>query len=483
MKNKILIFFLLIITLQSIAQSKHGIKWVTGFNGNVINFENNTITTSHGNYINKYFQSGNSNICDTNGKLILCSDGFNIYDSNANYIDGGDTLVNKDYYFHYNGFSPYSQSSIFLPMDSDKYYFITPCNSEGNLCYSCPFNILLYNVIDMQANGGAGKVIKRMQLAKDSLRFSRTQMMACRHGNGKDWWLLKQGYDSNIVHKFLFTQDSVYYKGIQKFNAPVFGNWDLYGQSTFNADGSKYATAVQATDNPGYVSIFDFDRCYGTLSNLEIIHAPQIVFPPNSSTFDQLTTGLAYSPNGRFLYVALQYDIYQYDTQDSSWFIVAGMDTTFAKFQLYANIYLGADNKLYIGNFGGTSKQMSVIDNPDVKGIGCNFCPRCLRLDSLGTNAYVGTPPCMPNYSLGARECYPESTNEIIDKQNVLVVYPNPASTRIFINTKSKQKKELYNSMGQLIFSTKSNEIDVSRLSKGVYYIKCEGQSKKVIIE
>jgi len=32
----------------------------------------------------------------------------------------------------------------------------------------------------------------------------KTQMMACRHGNGKDWWLLKQEGDSANVHVFLF---------------------------------------------------------------------------------------------------------------------------------------------------------------------------------------------------------------------------------------------------------------------------------------
>ncbi|MBK9480862.1 MAG: hypothetical protein IPO02_02515 [Bacteroidetes bacterium] len=49
------------------------------------------------------------------------------------------------------------------------------------------------------------------------------------------------------------------------------------------------------------------------------------------------------------------------------------MDTTFNKFQHYEASYYGGDGKLYIGNFGGTSKQMSRIDNPDVKGAGLHF--------------------------------------------------------------------------------------------------------------
>ncbi|MBK9482958.1 MAG: hypothetical protein IPO02_13450 [Bacteroidetes bacterium] len=43
---------------------------------------------------------------------------------------------------------------------------------------------------------------------------------------------------------------------------------------------------------------------------------------------------------------------------------------------------------------------MSVIDKPDVKGSGCQFCRKCFRLD----NVYTGFngPPNMPDYNLGA---------------------------------------------------------------------------------
>jgi hypothetical protein len=43
--------------------------------------------------------------------------------------------------------------------------------------------------------------------------------------------------------------------------------------------------------------------------------------------------------------------------------------------------------------------------------------------------------------------------------------------------------KELYNAVGQLIFSTKADEIDVSHFAKGVYYLKCGILTRKVIIE
>jgi hypothetical protein len=475
-----------------------------GGGGQRVKFNNGNITTNDNYYIFTYFSSGNSNICDTNGNLILASDGYNIYDSTGNYIDGGDTLVPKYHYEQKNGWSLYSQSSIFLPMDSDKYYFVTPAFSDAQYldCQQnnhCFFDLLLYNVIDMKANGGAGKVTQRMIPLMQNAELSKTQMMACRHANGKDWWLLKQGGDSNIVYKFLFTQDSVIDKGRQVFNDPVWGVWDLEGQSVFNDTGDRYASTVKSLDvPPGKISILNFDRCYGKLDNLKVITAPPTIFPPDTTKIDQSTNGLAFSPNGRFLYATMHYNVYQYDLQDDTWFQVAGMDTIYQKFNIYSTLYKAPDGKLYVGRHDGLSKRWSTIDNPDVKGAGCNFCPNCFRIDSLGANAYLGTPPCMPNYSLGAKVCDPEGVEDVVKDESELVVYPNPTSTILYITslrgTKqsnyqiasqslAKTSKALYNSVGQMVLSTKENEIDVSNLPRGVYFLKVGNMVRKVIVE
>jgi hypothetical protein len=490
-------YFLFIIILISYyysnAQSKLGNTWITGLGGQLIKFSNSNVYSNNSTYFPSYFTSGNSNICDTSGKLILASDGYNVYDSLGSIIEGGDTLVPKNFYIQESGWSIFSQSSIFLPIDSGKYYFITPTQSNlaHQSCYvnltGCYFDLLLYNVIDMNANGGAGKVVKRMIPLMENVKLSQTQMMACRHANGKDWWLLKQGADSNIVYKFLFTKDSIYDYGRQVFIAPDWAYDDQRGQSMFSQDGSLYASTTRGNFD-GQVFIADFDRCYGVLSNPKVIACPKAstTNPFDSSQVDNTTTGLAFSPNGKFLFVSTSFNMWQYDLQDETWFRVAGLDTSWQKFQRYTVTYLGADSKLYIGNDGGTSKQMSRIDNPDVKGAGCNFCPRCLRLDSLSSvngNFSAGTPPCMPNYSLGAKPCWPLDT-PVVNANDGMVVYPNPATGKFQIkNSKYQSSKELFNSVGQIILTTTKNEIDVSSLSKGVYFLKCEGATRKVIIE
>jgi hypothetical protein len=65
-------------------------------------------------------------------------------------------------------------------------------------------------------------------------------------------------------------------------------------------------------------------------------------------------------------------------------------------------------------------------------------------------------------------------------------VYPNPVSNTLYIQSStafSDKKKEFYNAFGQILFTTKSNEIDVSTYSKGIYYLKCEQHVVKVVVE
>ncbi len=482
------------------AQSKCGNEWISGGGGQRIKFIGNNIQTNNSIYILTYFSGGGSNICDTSGKLILASDGYDVYDRLGNYIEDGDTLIPKDFYQDQDGWSSLSQTSIFLPMDSNKYYFITPTASDQRFadCLAnshCGFDLLLYNIIDMNANGGSGKVVKRMQPLMENAELSKTQMMACRHSNGKDWWLLKQGVDSNTVYKFLFTQDSVYNKGYQVFNSPNWDKQDVRGQSVFSVDGTQYASTRHGGSS-GLIFLANFDRCYGILSNPKTIVMPigSAQDPSDPLQTEHLSVGLAYSPNGKLLYVISRTNIYQYNLQDETWFHVYGKDTI-NNFQDYETAYLSPDNKIYIGNWYGLSKQMSRIDNPDIKGAGCNFCPRCLRLDSLSTaqgNFSVGTPPCMPNYSLGAKECWPLEVSTTNKEEPKLKSYPNPTSSLLTIELTTNKKGlipiEIYNMVGELLLKTDLQsqtkvQINISSLPKGLYVIQCEGVSQKVVME
>lgn len=417
MKTSYLICIFLICINSLIAQTnKFNNEWICGtLYSNIITLKVNnqfefdrfydTTLISGGKF---YFDCGGSNICDSNGHLNFVSCGFDVIGSNKNFVDGLDSIGGREFMKYNGGFSGYSQYSIFLPFANHIYYFVNNSVSDSFWAYynNTPgavamFDELLYCKIDMDGNAGTGKCLDREIKLLQHENLSMTQMMACKHGNGKDWWLFKQAQSVNKVFKFLFTQDSVINYGIQTFIEPIFSLWSQGGQSMFSQDGTKYATTCRGTRK---IFVADFNRCSGELSNPLVYDLP----PLNAhSTFDStmvdvLSEGLAFSPNGRFLYVNMYYNIQQLDLLDSDtstrWSVVAGLDTTWNVFNSYSSMYLGPDNKLYVGNFGGLSKQMSYFDTPNNKGLGSGFCPRCLRFPRVGVTA----PPCMPNYDLGA---------------------------------------------------------------------------------
>ncbi len=100
---------------------------------------------------------------------------------------------------------------------------------------------------------------------------------------------------------------------------------------------------------------------------------------------------------------------------------------------------------------------------------------------AISKNGCVDTSDCSTVISVGL--------NTTIAKK-LFDVYPNPASEKLTISSSLMHAKiELYNTLGQLVYSSyfktllEKLQIDISNLPKGIYYLKCEGLIKKVIIE
>ena len=501
MKKLIVIVALCICILDLQAQTLFDKVWVQGggvsftstFNGtNVINAYLDTI-------FSPYFTAGNSNICDKDGNLILISDGFNVYNSQVALIDNGDSIVPYEIMNKYSS-SILSQTSIFLPFANNQYYLITPTASDtciinnwGASSTYAPLDLMLYNIIDMNANGGLGKVIKKGIPFLQSAQLSKTGMMACKHGNGLDWWLFKQGLLSNTVYKFLVTHDSIYSYGSQNFSVPLFNQFDQSGQIMYSQEGDKYASTIRGNE-----SVFgaDFDRCTGMLSNPKVYatHPASCHDIFDTTCYENFTQGLCFSPNGRFLYVSSYYNVKQLDLLDNDtntqWSLIHGLDTPWVNFNLYSSMYLGPNNKLYVGHYGSLSYAMSVINNPDVKGVGCNFCEMCLPFPKYG----AADPPCMPNYHLGAApvggNCWPLGISETVSQANEISVYPNPSTGELNIIADKILADvwiRIVNITGETILQREGLNggrftFDISSRPQGIYFveIKTDNEIKRM---
>ncbi|MBL7929595.1 MAG: T9SS type A sorting domain-containing protein [Bacteroidia bacterium] len=434
------------------------------------------------------FTNDNHGICDTSGNLLFYTNGIWI----ANRLH--DTLWNSV------NFNPGYASTNYSPwgMPYMQYVLILPNSDSSHLYYifnQCadtylPINIrvpshLGYSVIDMNLDGGLGGITA----IKDSTLFSDTlnngHMTACKHGNGRDWWVITHKYNSNIRHKILVTPQGPQLHSTQAIgqNTPDILDW--YGQACFSPDGSKYALVLARTQS---VELFDFDRCTGELSN------PRFVFI-NDSTPGFL--GCSFSPDSRFLYASDERYCYQFDTFspniDSSKQLVAVYDGYVATFQTkFFYHQLAADGKILISTAGGDSV-LHRINQPDSIGTACDFQQHCIKLSyyaNLSLNNF-------PSYNLGpltGSVCDTlTSVNETIKNTPLqLKVFPNPVTTQEFnIEYTLEQNQpgflEIREITGKAVYTIRLPQwstrqtLRLPKLASGVYLVTLQSGSKRAM--
>ncbi len=498
--------------MQLSAQDKRGYTVVYGGNAVIAIFDGTANSPQTKQLIpmpvspsdNIYVNNCTSNICDsTTGRLKMFCNGYILYDTLGNIIENGDTLVNT---MLYNAnccpsSGIYPQGSLILPKGStNQYYLFNISVTDSMFTYwntnpfgdgRFPFDIVQYHIVDMNANAGMGKVVQKNVKILENQEINITGMIASKHANGYDWWLLKQGANANTIYTFLVTKDTVILDTVQTFPTPIFGYYGIAGQSCFNSDGSKYAFATGGgyLNNGGaHLFIADFDRCYGILSNVKEIIVPYdstlTVLDTIWQSYDSLITGICFSPNDSFLYVTRRFNMYQYDFFESDsmlamYLLKQGPDSVMMQKGV---LQMGVNGRIYVGKYGGGGVHgMSVINKPNIKGIGCDYCSLCLRCDTCD---YTVSLANIPNFNMPKKEpCFPLSNEVVKGEKDEIEIFPNPTSTVFCIKNANGNKKELFNVLGELLFSTKADEIDVRHFAKGIYYLRCENESKKVIIE
>ncbi len=412
----------------------------------------------------------NGQIGDSSGNILFCSNG--IYVSNA--ID--DTMLNGSGLNPGVGTTTHSQYGLLLPQanlvipmpgDNTKYYLFHETSDDYNNTFATFY--LYYSIIDMTLDGGLGGVIqKNTVLLSDTL--VEGELTACKHANGRDWWLLAHKFESDTFYKYLVTPS-----GIQGPWIDEAGAWrtNYFGQTAFSSDGTKfvYFEAMNGLD------IWDFDRCTGSLNNL--IHIPF-----NDSI---AAGGAAFSRSGRYLYVSAIYNLYQFDLLSPN--IAASLDTIaiydgFSSGGLptvFYQLQLAPDDKIYI-NSSSSVMDYHVINFPDSAGLSCD-----IQQHSIHLPGYSKSLPNHPNYFLGpisgsACDSLTSDVPTISSSVQSFEVFPNPARNILYITQRSNELikfTSIFNSIGQkqvLNYSSIKNgeylEVNVSSLSQGIYFIE-----------
>ena len=424
------------------------------------------------------FDATNGQIADNNGNTLFYSNGIYVANSSGDTMMNGSGLNPSNFTSSYRATGlTIMQGNLVIPFpgDSTKYYLFHETIDDRFNTYCSLY--LYYSVIDMTLDAGLGGVVqKNTVLLNDSLIPGR--LTACKHANGRDWWLFSPGFMNGRGYVFLITP-----QGIQ---GPLIKNMvthrDVYaGQDVFSPDGTKFAIY----DPYGGLDIWDFDRCTGDFFN-------QNNFMINDSA---LVGGVAFSSNNRYLYVSSFRYLYQYDMLATN---IGNSRLTLGVYDGHTNMgssttfylaQIAPDNKIYI-NCSNSAYDIHVINNPDSGGAGSGFCQHCIHLPSFINT----TMPNFPNYFLGAEggtvcDSLPTSITSITKPHEEFFVFPNPAQAEVYL-TLSKQKVrsvEVYNSFGQRIACTSEFikdeyiRFDVSALQSGVYYIEIVSDKRKQV--
>lgn len=317
-------------------------------------------------------------------------------------------------------------------------------------------------------------------------------MQACRHANGRDWWLIKPGIYEDEYFVGLLSPSGI--SPMQKITIPGIihrGQFETY--SYFSFDGLKFIHFTGKRYK--YLHEYDFDRCTGTLSN-PVVHdlSDSIAWGDHNAC--------TISPDGSKFYIRrsnfknIDQCIFQYDLNNSIFTRITNEATSPMLAPNGRNILISS----YIYNSDTTYRTLSVIQNPDLPGSDCGLV---LHTDTLQNIPTFISPSSFANFRLGpidGSSCDTLGINstQLIEKPEAsLSVYPNPASSllniRLLHTAPQNPQVFIFNAQGATVYQAQcsgvlhSINLEPLNLANGLYWVRVmngeEQFLRRVVVE
>lgn len=320
------------------------------------------------------FNSG-SPVPLTNGALTTTEGVATMSDNSGNllFYTNGVTVWNKNHLVMTNGVGLFgdvssTQSSIIVqkPNQPNIYYIFTSDNDVGP-------NGICYSIVDMSLSVGLGSVTTKNILLKTP---SCEKLCAVRHCNNVDVWIISHDWNTNVFTSWLV--DNIGVSGIT--------SWSISGSVVSGVSQSAYGQLKSSPNGRRLAA------CHYGMNRIELHNFdPSTGFASGGYTLSNETGiyGCEFSPDGRLLYggtnggLLLQWDLCA-GTQAQ---IQASRRVISNAGAFIGSIQLGPDGKIYVAR---ANTSLSVINNPNVYGIGCNYLD--LSLSLLGRSSRFGLP-------------------------------------------------------------------------------------------
>ncbi|MCO6492507.1 MAG: T9SS type A sorting domain-containing protein [Phaeodactylibacter sp.] len=486
------VFFFLTLPLFCLGQ-KHDYVWMFGYNSNAtleypgiegvrLDFNESPPTVDYA-PVGGNINVSNATISDENGNLLFYTNGCAIYKADHEIMENGSGLNPGNVSIEWCGKDGYGyiagvQSCLVLPHpgESNKYVlFHKHLLLQYEPFFDAISDSLLYTLVDMSLSNNEGVVIeKNTPIIEEPLTYG--QVTAVKHANGKDWWIITAGDQSNQYFKVLLNELGVTLHDIQNIGISSSFNGAAGGQVAFSPDGRKYARY----SSPDGLFLFDFDRQSGQLSNFQHIPIEN----------EGIADGVAFSPNSRFLYVSAEDSLFQFDMKVpdiiNSQILIGVFDGYESPFPTtFFNAQLAPDCKIYINSLT-TVDVLHVIHNPDEPGQACNFEQHAVQLPFN----HLRSLPHFPNYRLGPLvegenpppPCEPvvSTEEEVPLSLQKAYVFPNPAPGYFKVVFEEALRRPgrvvLYNGLGQVVLEevlgvgSREFRLEVGGVPSGLYF-------------
>jgi gliding motility-associated-like protein len=410
-----LILFFSINTFLLFAQRETAI-WYFG-NGAGLDFNSGNPIALNDSTMNTI--EGCSTISDSDGNLLFYTDGTTVYNRNHLVMLNGNGLLG-------NASSTCSSIVIPYPQHENQYYVFTVHTSDYFYSLAQGLN---YSIVDMSLDSGLGGIIPSSKNT-NLLPITSEKLTATRTADGSAYWVIS--HFENKFYAYMLTNSGLSTPVISELDPFV----ELISTTIFNTDvvnmrgyvkvnlqGNKLAIAHfsdnktdefigvtdanlargQAYSRGGRLFVYDFDNSTGQVTNGQDLEID------NASPY-----GLEFSPNGRFLYVEMDYMepdyipgvhlvkineglVAQYDLLSSD--IVASRDDIYHatlgdEVQMRGALQLAYDGKIY--HTRRSYGALSVINNPDELSVDAAYQHAAINLN--GTFPNWGLPIFIQSY-------------------------------------------------------------------------------------
>ncbi|MBK8171696.1 MAG: hypothetical protein IPK60_15295 [Sandaracinaceae bacterium] len=297
---------------------------------------------------------GVATISDHSGHLLFYTDGQTIWNRMHVPMENGMGLL---------GHISATQSGVIVPVPgSDKEFFVFTIGAEENNGGAA------YSVVDMDLAAGFGAVtsIKNVPMTTRTAE----KLVAGRHRNNIDYWIVTHDVDSNCFRTWLATADGVDLEHpvvscTGAFVSEAF--WSTPGQMKMDRTGKLIAAAYVSlrdgapgtVSNQGAVELYDFDDETGVVSNARVVIAGNQPY------------GVEFSPAGTRLYATLlpPVALYQVDLCAADPASTAhAISMPASSHNSFQSLQVGPDSRIYMTTTpagGGLGRALSVITHPD----------------------------------------------------------------------------------------------------------------------